>query len=247
MICTFCDLRTHWHRCGTFRQRLHFLSLCTCIQCPLMPQPHYHSTLTSFIGQIGLNWVALHKNGRYWDECQEWQMWFKISFAAFLPQLMHFLWMSLVFLSSWLTVASLNPRLWHRCERFFPPPPFFLPKAVQIQWQVDICLSCSTPSITGDNPIIPSWTALSCNIRDGGGWRRLPPPPPHPPEPGIGHQTSDSHLSWLPGFFYFSAFYPHTWKHNSQTIKSKEELCFLIFFFEYLFFPLSSIPVWLAN
>lgn len=114
-------------RCSTFRQRLHFLPLCTCMWCPLMPQPHYHSTFTSFNGQIGLNWVALHKNGRYWDECQEWQMWFKISFAAFLSQLMHFLWMSLASLSPSLTVASPNPRLWHRCERFSPPSPQYRP------------------------------------------------------------------------------------------------------------------------
>lgn len=50
-------------------------------------------------------------------------------------------------------------------------------EAVQIQRQVDVCLSCSTPSITGDNPIRPSRTASSWQYQRQGERRRLSPPP----------------------------------------------------------------------
>lgn len=46
-----------------------------------------------------------------------------------------------------------------------------------IQGQVDVFLSCSTPSITGDNPIRPSPTASSWQYQRHGERRRLSPPP----------------------------------------------------------------------
>lgn len=42
-------------------------------------QPNFHSTVTSFNGQNGM-----HIKCSQWAECQEWQMWFKISSPAFI-------------------------------------------------------------------------------------------------------------------------------------------------------------------
>lgn len=95
-------------------------------------------------------------------------------------------------------------------------------EAVQIHRQVDICLSCSTPSITGDNPIRPSQTASSWQYQRQGE-RRCPSPPLS--EPSV-RQTSESHLSWLTGC-YFSAFYLDTWNHNSQSHQLKGWALFL--------------------
>lgn len=133
--------------------------------------------------------------------------------------------MSFASLSPSLTVASPNPRLW----LLRTVVPASLPQwqtdleAVQIQRQVDVCLSCSTPSITGDNPIRPSRTASSWQYQRQGERRRLSPPPS---EPSV-RQTSESHLSKLRGCCYFSAFYLDTWNHNSQSHQLKGWALFL--------------------
>lgn len=96
-------------------------------------------------------------------------------------------------------------------------------ETVQIKRQVDVFLSCSTPSITGDNPIRPSPTASSWQYQRHGEWRRLSPPPS---ETSV-RRTGESHQSRLTGCCYFSAFYLDTWNHNSQSHQFKGSALFL--------------------
>ena len=142
-------------------------------QLTLKRRPDFHSTVYSFNGQSGLNGVTLHKKCSHWAECQEWQMWFKISSPAFITVNafpMNFIWFhkfafSLMGLHQWWIFALLlllfffvflcalalavnvsSAALGAACRR--------QPVHSSLSWRI-----CSACSITGDNCIRAARTA----------------------------------------------------------------------------------------